>query len=247
MKLVWPTAQPLDDGALAGCYLNDRTRPWLRANFVATLDGAAEVGGYSRGVGGGVSDQRVLKLLREQADAILVGAGTLRHEGYTAMRLKPEAEARRVEQGLAPQPTLVIVSNALDLPERLFADAPVRPIVLTHAAAPAERVAALGAVAEVIWCGESVVDLRSATAELRHRGLGQLLTEGGPHLFGDLLAADLVDELCLTISPVLAGPGATRIVSGPALAAPQPMRLVHVIAGEDDVLLTRSVREAPTP
>jgi riboflavin biosynthesis pyrimidine reductase len=244
VKLLWPTAQTLDDDALVGCYRTDRARSWLRANFVTTLDGAAEVGGYSRGVGGGASDQRVLKLLREQADAVVVGAGTLRHEGYTSLRLNPEAQARRVDQGLAPQPTLVIVSNALDLPDRLFADAPVRPIVLTHAGAPAERVAALAAVTEVIWCGESVVDLRSGIAELRHRGFGQLLTEGGPHLFGDLLAAELIDELCLTVSPLLAGSGATRIVSGPSLPAPQRMRLAHVIAGDDDVLLTRAVRAA---
>lgn len=244
MQLIWPAgaARPLDAAALSDCYATDRTRSWLRANFVASLDGAAELAGYSRGLSGEV-DQQVLRLLRMHADAIIVGAGTIRHEGYGAMRLDDEAERWRLDHGLAAQPTLVIVSNALTLdPEhRLFTHAPVRPIVLTRGAAPAAAVEALAPVADLVRCGDSVVDLAVGVAALHRRGLSQLLTEGGPHLFADLVAANLVDELCLTISPLLAGAGATRIVAGAGLGEPTRLRLGHIIAAED-LLLTRYVR-----
>ena len=92
--------------------------------------------------------------------------------------------------------------------------------MLTHAGADAAQQAALAAAADVVVCGESVVDLAVGLAELRQRGLDQVLCEGGPHLFGALLAADLVDELCLTVSPLLAGPGSERIVAGPTRPGP---------------------------
>jgi riboflavin biosynthesis pyrimidine reductase len=128
----------------------------------------------------------------------------------------------------------------LDPAQAAFADAPVRPIVLTRAAAPPND--RLASVADVVVCGESSVDLSDGFAELHRRGLGHVLCEGGPHLFGALLAADLVDELCLTISPLLAGPGAGRIVAGqPLVGGPAGMRLGHIL-GDGDSLLTRYVR-----
>jgi riboflavin biosynthesis pyrimidine reductase len=246
MQLIWPVAASasaaLDATALSVCYATNRTRPWLRANFVASLDGAAEVAGYSRGLSNEV-DQRILRLLRVHADAIMVGAGTIRHEGYGAMHLDDDAQRWRVENGLAAQPTLVIVSNslALDPVHRLFTQAPVRPIVLTRGAAPAAGVETLAPVADLVRCGDAAVDLSAGLAALRRRGLTQVLTEGGPRLFGDLVAADLVDEICLTVSPLLAGAGATRIAAGVGRAGPAPMRLGHIIAAED-LLLTRYVR-----
>src|SRR5690606_21372077 len=100
MQLIWPTASsgsaPLAAAALSDCYATDRSRPWLRANFVASLDGAAEIAGYSRGLSN-EADQRVLRLLRLHADAIMVGAGTIRHEGYGELRLGDEAQGWRVE------------------------------------------------------------------------------------------------------------------------------------------------------
>jgi riboflavin-specific deaminase-like protein len=232
----------LDETGLLEAYRLERDRPTIRVNFVASLDGAVESEGYSRGLSNPV-DQLVLRLLRVHADAIMVGAGTLRHEGYGPMRLKPDLVVRRRDLGLAEQPTLVVVSRSLDLDpsHKTFAEAPIRPIVLTHAAAPAERRASLEAVADAIVTGESVVDLAVARDELARRGLTQVLCEGGPHLFGSLLAAGVVDELCLTMSPLLTGAGAGRIVAGPGLNKPQPMRLVHLI-GSDDTLLTRYAR-----
>jgi riboflavin-specific deaminase-like protein len=242
MRRLFPDPGPLDEAGLLEAYRLERDRPTIRVNFVSSLDGAVESGGYSRGLSNPV-DQRLLQLLRVHADAVMVGAGTLRHEGYGAMRLRPDLVVRRRDLGLAEQPTLVVVSGALDLDpsHKTFAEAPVRPIVLTHAAAPAERRASLEAVADFIITGESGVDLAVAQDELAWRGLTQILCEGGPHLFGSLLAAGLVDELCLTMSPLLTGAGAGRIVAGPGLSEPQPRRLVHLIES-GDTLLTRYAR-----
>jgi riboflavin biosynthesis pyrimidine reductase len=243
MQLIWPPpATTLDDDALRDLYAPDRDRPSLRVNFVTSLDGAVEVDGYSRGLSGR-ADQQVLGLLRQHCDALIVGAGTLRHEGYGAIKLDPPRRAWRREQGLAEYPTLVVVTAALDLDpaQGAFADAPVRPIVLTHAAAPAQRRAALDSVADVLACGEGLVDLKAGLSALRERGLDQLLCEGGPHLFGSLLAAEVVDELFLTVSPLLAGPGAGRIIAGPPRDEPLPLRPAHIIE-TDGALLTRYTR-----
>lgn len=239
MQRLWPDPAPIDEQGLFDAYALDRPDPWLRANFVASLDGAVESDGRSRGLSNQL-DQRLLQLLRAQADAVLVGAGTLRQEGYGALRLKPDLMELRDSP---EQPTLVIVSAALELDptSRVFAQSPVRPVVLTHGAADPERSAALSAVADVVVTGASVVDLALGRAELARRGLLHVLCEGGPHLFGSLLAANLVDELCLTMSALLTGPGAGRIVAGPTIGDPQPMRLAHLIEA-DGTLFTRYAR-----
>jgi riboflavin-specific deaminase-like protein len=242
MQRIWPDPAPLDPTRLAAAYGFDRTRPTVRMNFVSSLDGAVEVDGYSRGLSD-EADQRVLQALRVHADAVMVGAGTLRHEGYGPVRLTDEEHKTRTSQGIQPDPTLVVVSSslALDPTQKALAQAPVRPIVLTHAAAPAQRRAELAEVADVVDCGDAVVDLAVGLAELRTRGLAHVLCEGGPHLFGALLSADLVDEMCLTVSAKLAGSGAGRIVADGPRDTPAQMRLVHVIAA-GDTLLTRYAR-----
>lgn len=231
-----PGADPLDDEALLAAYRPDGG-PLLRVNFVTSVDGAVTLDDYSEGLSG-TADKRVFGLLRALCDGLLVGAGTARHEGYGAVRLDQARRDRRVARGLAPYPVPVVVSGRLDLDpaQRLFADAPVRPIVLTRADAPADRRAALEPVAEVLAYGRGRVDLVAALAALRARGLSHLLCEGGPHLFGTLTAADLVDEVCLTVSPLLAGPGAGRITAGPASAA-RRLRLRGALSAGDALLL----------
>lgn len=251
MRLIWPPTPGgesadhlLDDDELRDLYAPDRSRPSLRVNFVTSLDGAVEVDGYSRGLSG-QPDQQVLALLRQHCDALMVGAGTLRHEGYGAIRLDPARRAWRREQDLAEYPTLVVVTSGLDLDpaQGAFAEAPTRPMIITHAAAPPERRAALEPVADIVSCGDDRVDLAAAARDLHRRGLRQLLCEGGPHLFGALLAADVVDELCLTLSPLLTAPGAGRIVAGPPRPEPLAMHLVHIVEA-DGMLLTRYARSA---
>jgi riboflavin biosynthesis pyrimidine reductase len=220
-------------------------------NFVTSVDGAVEVAGFSAGLFScGLSrdaDMKVFGLLRMLCDALVVGAGTLRHEGYTSVRLDASRRAWRREHGLAEYPTLVVVSSALDLTasNAALAEAPVRPIVLTHAAAPVDRRAALEPVADVLTLGDRQVDLAAAAGRLAERGLTQLLSEGGPHLFGALAAAGLVDEVCLTVSPLLAGPGADRIIAGSG-HQPRRMALRHILVDDGVLLLryTRSVAES---
>ncbi len=136
----------------------------------------------------------------------------------------------------------MVVSGRLDLAptQRALAEAPVRPIILTCRTAPPDRVTALAGVADVLAVGDDRVDLAAGLEELRRRGLTQLLSEGGPHLFGALTAADLVDEVCLTVSPLLAGPGAGRITAG-IPSPPRGMRLAHALE-EDGTLLLRYTR-----
>ncbi|NJP33307.1 pyrimidine reductase family protein [Micromonospora thermarum] len=241
ISALWPepSADPLDDAAIAARY--GRTdRPHLRVNFVSSVDGAVTVDGYSAGLSG-EPDKRVFGLLRMLCDGLVVAAGTLRHEGYRAVRLDERRRAWRREHGLAEYPTLVVVSGSLDLDpgQAAFADAPVRPVVLTRAGATAPP--GLTDVADLVPCGDERVDLVAGLAELRRRGLDQLLCEGGPHLFGALTAADLVDEACLTVAPLLAGPGPGRITAGEA----SPVRhlpLRHVLAAADGTLMLRYAR-----
>jgi riboflavin biosynthesis pyrimidine reductase len=230
------------DADLAGCYPR-RAEPTLRVNFIASLDGAVTVDGKS-GKLGGPGDKLIFDTLRMVCDALLVGAGTVRTENYDGLRLDPRARAWRRAHGLPEFPLMVIVSAALDLdPAQLvFADAPVRPLVITHRGASAARRAVLAPVADVVACGDSEIDLAAAVALLHGRGATQILCEGGPRLFGGLIAADLVDELCLTVSPLLTGGNAGRIAAGPG-GPPREMSLRGVLT-DRDMLFLRYARSA---
>jgi riboflavin biosynthesis pyrimidine reductase len=209
----------------------------VRANFIASLDGAATHEGRTGGLNN-PDDKQVFDLLRMICDVVLVGAGTLRAEGYADLRLEPAAAAWRTRHGLAAQPTLAIVSGRLDLSPDMaaLARAPARPVILTHRGSPSDKRAALSRVADVVVCGEQAVDARAMLAALAQRGLRQVLCEGGPHLFGTLVEADCVDELCLTLSPVLENGGAGRITAGAPLS-PRRMRLGHVLTAGDMLML----------
>lgn len=247
IRRAWPApgtgpsdhAGPLDDAALTALY-GRADRPRLRVNFVTSVDGAVTVDGYSAGLSG-EPDKRVFGLLRMLCDALVVAAGTLRHEGYRAVRLDPARRAWRRAHGLAEYPTLVVVSGSLrlDPAQAAFADAPVRPVVLTREDATAP--AGLAGVADLVRCGVDRVDLAAGLAELHRRGLDELLCEGGPYLFGALTAADLVDEVCLTVAPLLAGAGPGRITAGPP-APPRDLPLRHVLAAADGTLMLRYAR-----
>ncbi|MFB9310825.1 riboflavin biosynthesis pyrimidine reductase [Agromyces hippuratus] len=222
---------------IAAYALPDRSARRLRMNFVASLDGAATLEGRSGGLGD-ASDRLAMQVLRTLADVVLVGAGTVRVEGYGGVAVSEADAAWRAAHGLAEQPRLAVVSSSLALdPESAFFTAAVtRPIVVTHAQAPAAQRAALEPVADVIVVGEQAVDVRAMLDVLAERGFRQVLSEGGPHLFGSLLEADLVDELCLSLSPMLVAGDAGRIVRG-APELERRMRLVHAIPAGDLLLL----------
>jgi riboflavin biosynthesis pyrimidine reductase len=215
----------------------DRGVPAVRMNFVMSLDGAVTIEGRSGGLGD-EHDRLAMRVLRTLADVVLVGAGTVRVEGYGGLQVDEADAAWRRAHGLASQPRVAVVSSRLDLgPEHpFFARAVERPIVVTHAAAPSDRRAALAEVADVLVCGDEAVDLAAMLAALAAEGLPQVLCEGGPHLFGALIEADLVGELCLSLSPTLVAGDAGRIARG-APEVEQSMRLVHAIPAGDLLLL----------
>jgi riboflavin biosynthesis pyrimidine reductase len=241
MRTIFPSpGDELDLMALADAYAYPRER-WLRANFVSSADGAAYVDGRSGGLSS-KGDMRVFAVLRVLADVVLVGAGTARTEEYKPAThrdaLKPLRDGRTATVPIA----LVTRTLGLNLASPLFTDAPpdARTIVITCAASDAELRAETAKVADVIVAGDEEVDLAAALDTLRGRGLGRVLCEGGPHLFGDLSAADLVDELCLAFSPTLAGPGASRIIAGPtSQGGPRPLALTQVLAEDDGFLFFR--------
>jgi riboflavin biosynthesis pyrimidine reductase len=216
----------------------------VRANFVASADGAAWLNGMSGGLSS-PADKRVFTVLRDLADVVLVGAGTVRTEAYRYPVHSDDRRARRRQLGAAELPTFAVVSASLDLDptSSLFAAAAVRTIVISSAAAPPDRRAALEPVADIVIPSGDRVDLRTALDLLGQRGLRRILCEGGPLLLGSLAAAGLLDELCLTVAPLLAGPGAGRIIAGPG-HDPLTLGIVHVLA-EDGTLFLRYVVDRP--
>jgi riboflavin biosynthesis pyrimidine reductase len=218
----------LDDAGLAELYACPEPR-WLRANMVSSADGAGYLDGRTEGLSS-PADMRLFGVLRVLADVVLVGAGTARIERYKPARRRPPLAALRADRPPAPPIALVSRKLGLDFATPLFTEAPedARTIVITCAAAPDDRRAAAAKVADVIVAGDLVVDLTEALSALRARGLGRVMCEGGPHLLGEIAAAGLLDELCLTVSPILAGPGPGRVTAGAPFPA-RPMRLEHVL------------------
>jgi len=234
---LWPhPATRLDDDSILESYVF-RPGPWLRMNFVSSIDGAATRDGLSGGLGGD-ADTRVFELLRRQADVILVGAGTVRDEGYGAMRLEQDAVTWRITRGMTEHPSFALISGSLDLDpaSEVFTDAPSRPIVYTVAAAAPDRRAALAAVADVVDVGDEELDPAMVRADLVARGLHRIHSEGGPGVFGAFIVAGAVDEVCLTLASSLEAGGAGRI-SHSSLAAPSDMDLATVLRAVRETFL----------
>jgi riboflavin biosynthesis pyrimidine reductase len=241
---------PVDDDRLAELYRYPAPgdRVWVRANVIAGIDGAATTGGLSGGLGS-AGDRSLFAVLREAADAILVGAGTARAEGYRGARMAADQRDRRRARGQAEIPPIALVSRsgaiASDLP--VLTDTEVPPLVLTtaEAAGPCRR--RLGAAAEVLDCSAgdpARVDLATALSRLSGRGWNRVLAEGGPTLLAGLVDDDLLDEMCLTMAPVMVAGTAPRVIAGPAEVLHR-MRPEHVLTDSDGFLYLRYVRARP--
>lgn len=234
---------PVDEVDLSAAYayppdLDDRC--WLRANMVSSADGAATVDGKSGGLSS-ARDQQVFGVLRGLSDAVIVGAGTARIEGYRAIRAKDDYTDARAAHGQLPAPVLVIVSARLELDPSaaLFHGGAEQTIVVTRESSPPDRRALLADVADVIVAGDDDVDLSTAISALVSRGLHRLLCEGGPTLLANIAAAGQLDELCLTIAPSLVGGESRRILSGTPVD--DKLRLEHLLE-EDGTLFARYIR-----
>ncbi|ORB86553.1 hypothetical protein B1987_25390 [Mycobacterium kansasii] len=237
----------LDESGLAELYgyPPDLHVIWLRANFISSVDGGATVAGTSGGLGG-PGDRAVFHLLRQLADVIVVGAGTVRVEGYSGAQLGVTERGQRQLRGQSEVPQLAIVTKSGHLARDLavFTRTEVPPLVLTTAAAVDDTRRRLTGLAEVIDCSgtdPAKVDEAVLLARLADRGLRHILTEGGPILLGSFIERGLLDELCLTIAPFVVGGLARRIVTGPGQLK-TPMRCAHVLTDDAGYLYTRYVR-----
>jgi riboflavin biosynthesis pyrimidine reductase len=227
-------------------YPSNLTQPWVQVNFVSSADGAATLNGTSRGLSH-PADKRIFRLGRELADVILVGAGTARAEGYRGVTMNEAGKNRRARLGLSPTPPLAIVSGSAEIILDSPAPGDAQPFIITTSQAPQSKRDALTTQgAEILIAGEDRVDLTVALTMLAERGLLRINCEGGPHLFGGLLAEDLVDQLCLTISPLLAGAGAGRIVEGGLIETAQKLDLVSLLH-EDGFTMFRYRRKPAKP
>ncbi|PYI69290.1 pyrimidine reductase family protein [Arthrobacter livingstonensis] len=252
IERIFPAAPALSGTALDEELLRENfSRPaggtWVSFNFVSSIDGAATVEGRS-GKLGNADDQHLFQLMRRTADVILVGAQTVRAEGYGGELLSAGAQQWRKDHGLPAHPPLAIVSGSLNLDPALevFTGAPVRPLVFTLASAPADRREALGEVADVVLAGADTLDVDALVGELAHRGMHRIHSEGGPTLLGTFQTARRVDELSVTVSPLLVGGLSKRIADvrpGTAPAGPQDMELAHILKS-GSMLFLRYLRPA---
>ena len=220
----------LDEAALRAAYAVPAHRAWLRVNFVASLDGAATGADGRSGTINTAADFKAFSTLRQLADVVVVGAGTVRAEGYPALRDEdPDA------------PVLAIISNRCELPPSVAAMTSPQgsALLVTCQAADQANVAAVCSVLgddNVIVLGAETVDLVAARTAMEDRGFRSMLCEGGPSLFGTMLAAGVVDEVDLTWAPTLVGGDHRRITAGPDLdVSLSPMVLLE----EDGTILGR--------
>ncbi|QBI54690.1 pyrimidine reductase family protein [Streptomonospora litoralis] len=229
------------DLASAYAYPQQPSRPWLRANMVASADGGAW-GASGRTLDlSSPPDRAVMSVLRAQADVVLAGAATARIEGYRPVR--PREVWGELRAGRPETPPLAVVTRTLDVhPDALKAAPPqARTIVLTTESAPAERRREAALTADVVVAGTESVRPEAVLDALAERGLFRVLTEGGPHLLAEFTAAGLLDELCLTLSPRLLGPEASRIVAGDSPSHTSDLRLEGLLESEG-ALFMRYVR-----
>ncbi len=216
-------------------------RPYTLANFVASVDGRATISGRSAPLSNS-SDRELFHALRESVDAVLAGTGTLRVERYGRLIKDPAARTRRAQRGLAPEPVAVVISRTGQVPYEipLFAEPEARIVEFTGASAPRP----VAAQRELVMLEEGAADLRRVFERLRADfGIRTLLCEGGPTIFGSLVAEGLVDELFLTLAPVLVGGESNPdILSGPPLPEPAGLELASVLECEGALFLRFRVR-----
>jgi len=221
----------------------DRTRPgagcWVMANMVGGLDGSASIGGRVAALST-EPDAALFRLIRTLADVVLVGAETVRRERYRSIRLPERQAAGRRAAGQPAAPRLAVVTRSLDLDwcGDAFAGAPAesRTLVITCKAADPRRLERAREVADVVIGGEDRVDLEQALRRLSELGHRVVLCEGGPTLLGELVAAGRLDELCLTIAPLMGGDPLPVSVSPPG-APLRHFALRHVISDGDTLFL----------
>jgi riboflavin biosynthesis pyrimidine reductase len=218
-------------------------RPFVRCNMISTLDGAVTMKGRSGNLGG-AADRQVFQVLRSRADVILVGAGTVRAEGYGPARLDDELRGLRVSQGLSPVPPIAVVTRSgnLNWSSPFFTEAEERPMVMTTSGVDAGERGRGEHVADFVVTGDDEVDPHQVLDHFKSRGYRSVLLEGGPRLNADVVHVGLLDELCLTLSPRLVAGDGPRVLAGPELSSPLDLDVVHLLEDEGFLFYRLAVR-----
>jgi riboflavin biosynthesis pyrimidine reductase len=226
-------------------YPADLSRCWVRANMIGSVDGGATVEGRAGGLAG-AGDRALFKVLREVADVVLVGAGTVRAENYAGAQMSVVARQARQARGQAEIPPIAVVtaSGAVEPTSRLFTHTETPPLIFTTNAsflATRERVQGRADVFDASTSDPIAVDPVAVLAQLAQRGLHRVLCEGGPTLLGAIVECEMLDELALTVAPMLVAGGAPRIVTGrgPVSAG---LRVDHILTDDDGYLYLRYSR-----
>lgn len=222
-------------------------RPYVVVNMVASVDGATMVHGATAPLSN-PSDRSIFGILRAAADVILVGAQTVRVENYGPPRIGDSGARRRLARGRSPSPRVAVVTRSLDLDwaGRLFGDPEHRPLVLAPETTALEDLTRAAEVADVVTVGDGAVDVGRALQELRRQGVEVVLCEGGPILNQALAEAQVIDELCLTVSAVLAGEDSGRLLAAAHLDGLVALELRHLLEHDGCLFLRYTAREWPS-
>jgi riboflavin biosynthesis pyrimidine reductase len=244
-----PDGPPIDsaDGRLSEFYSypDDVQTCWVRGNMIASLDGGATADGKAGGLAGS-GDRSLFSLMRYAADVVLVGAETVRVENYSGAQVPVADRSARQRRGQAEVPPIAVVTRTgnLDPEARFFTHTEVPPLILTSADSVDATRRRLGAAAEVLNASgpdSGEADPATLLKVLADRGLFRVLTEGGPRVLSLLIENGLLDELCLTIAPIIVGGLARRIATGP-VDVHTAMRPAHLLSDDQGYLYTRYVR-----
>lgn len=225
----------IEKADLGELYPWPKGRRWVRGMMVTTLDGAARGADDASGSISSPADKVIFNETRRLADAVLIGAGTMRIERYRPLKAKPEYQDERASAGLRSAPVVVMVSATLDLPwdEDIFSESAFTPIIVTSETADTDAITQAREHCEVVVLPGELVAPGAILDMLAERGLNRIVCEGGPHLLRALAAENLLDEADISISPLIVGGG--QIKTGDGFDPPDRYRLEHII--EDDGFL----------
>jgi len=239
MRMLYPDA--VDEIDPADVYADlpmNADRPAVRLNMIVSVDGGTSWNGVS-GALGGPADKALFSVLRSLTDVVLVAAGTMRAEHYGPATLPAITQDERSRRSQTAVPAIAVVSRTcrLDWSAPFFTNATARPLVITVSNAAGDDRARAAEVADVIVAGDDDVDFVRALNELGARGARTVLAEGGPTLNGELARAGVLDELCLTLAPLLASGDAKRILSGSMLDELGRLHLQSILEDGDYLFL----------
>ncbi|MGH3642272.1 MAG: pyrimidine reductase family protein [Mycobacterium sp.] len=237
-----------DDARLAAFYSypENLDRCWVRANMISSLDGGATDDGKAAGLAG-PGDRALFSRMRQEADVVLVGASTVRIENYSGAQMSLAQRKERQSRGQAEVPPIAIVTHGADFEHdaKIFTRTEVPPLIMTSREAVDDARGRFGSMVEVIDSSGAQtdrVDLAVVLKTFAERQLLRVLSEGGPGMISLLIEHGLLDELCVTIAPILVGGQARRIASGEGEAHTR-MRRSHLLTDDEGYLYTRYVKD----